>query len=361
MRWYKFCLLFVALILSAAALAPAQAQDKAAGDPFTVSDVKVDASGASATEAFNIAVSSGRRKAWATLVHRLTRETDWGRIPDIDDATLQRMTRGYQVSDERRSTTRYVADVTYTFNGDAVRRFLRSANIAYATSASPPMLVVPLAPGYESGSAWTAAWAGNRMAAGAVPLDLPAGDALDKSVLGLIDFDGATWNDVQPAASRAHAAQAALVLAGPVSNGHIPVRIRILSAGLPQTLPPLEVPVTDGAPADQVYAAAANAAARAIGDAWTARSAIDFNQHSTLSVDVAVDSLNQWGAIQQRLETVPVVTNINVAAMNIGHARLVLSYAGTTTQLGDFLSQAALSLTSRNGVWWLAMQPGGTR
>ena len=347
---------FLFLLFLVAALGPGLSAARAAGGPFTVSGVKVDASGASASEAFNIAVDGGRHRAWTALVHRLTRQEDWGRIPDIDDDILRKMITGYQVTDERRSTTRYMADVTYTFNGDLVRRFLRDANIAYAVSASPPLLVVPLAPSYSATSSWTGAWAANRMAAGNVPLQVPMGDALDATMLGPISFDTGAWSDVQPAASRVHASQAALVLAGPISGGHMTVSIRILSPAAPQMLPPVLVAVSPGEPTAQIYADAVQLAGQAIGEAWKARSTIDFNERATLTAEVRLDSLAQWGMIQQRLATVPVVTHVNVAAMTIGQARIVLSYAGTADQLRDFLSQAALALTSRDGVWWLSVQ-----
>lgn len=329
---------------------------RATDAPFTVSGVKVDASAASASEAFRIAVDGGRHAAWDTLVHRLTREADWARVPAIDDDSLRKMISGYQVANEMRSTTRYVAEVTYTFNGDMVRQFLRGANIAYAVSAAPPLLVVPLAPSYSPSSPWTAAWAANRMAAGTVPLQVPTGDALDATILDPIAFDTGAWSDVQPAASRVHASQAALVLAGPVSAGHMTVSIRILSPAAPQVLPPVQVPVVPGAPAANIYADAVTAAGGAIGEAWKTRSAIDFNHRSTLTAEVRLDSLAQWGAIQQKLAMVPVVTNVNVAALSIGEARIVLSYAGSPVQLKDFLSQAALELSSRDGVWWLSAQ-----
>ena len=350
MRRYLFVLLFIAVSgLPASAV-------RAADDPFAVAGVKVDASAASASEAFNIAVNGGRHAAWETLVHRLTREQDWAQIPAIDDDTLNKMISGYQVADERRSTTRYVASVTYTFNADMVRRFLRSANVAYAASAATPWLVVPLAPSYAPASAWTAAWAGNRMAGGAVPLQSPSGDALDTTLLAPIEFGTASWNDVQPAASRAHASQAALVLAGPPSAGHMSVSIRILSPTGSQSLPPVIVAVPPGTAPAKGYADAAEAATEAIGEAWKARSAIDFNRHSTITAEVQLDSLAQWGAIQRKLATVPIVMNVNVAAMNLGQARIVISYAGTPAQLKDFLSQAALALSSRDGGWWLSAQ-----
>ncbi len=353
MRRSVYFLLFLGF--SVLTLAPARAADS----PFVVKDVKVDASGASASEAYTIAVNSGRRRAWVTLVHRLTRQDDWSRLENIDETALQRMISGYQVANEKRSTTRYVADVTYTFNGGLVRNYLRSTNVAYSDTAAPPLLVIPMAPGYAPKSPWAAAWTGSASAAGSVPLSLPAGDALDVSALGAIDFATASWSDVQPAASRAHATKAALVQADPPSGGHITVRIRILSAAPPQTLPPVNVPVPAGASPDQAYAAAMQAAADAIGDAWKARAAVDFNHRSTLTADIRMDSLGQWGAIRQRLAKVPLVTNINVLAMNIGQARVAISYAGTIAQLSDFLSQASLGLTSRDGVWWLDLQSAG--
>ena len=162
------------------------------------------------------------------------------------------------------------------------------------------MLLIPMAPDYAPRLGLGAAWTGTRLAAGAVPLVLPAGDALDRSTLGPIDFESVSWDDVQPVASRAHAAQAALVWrSGLRRPDHR--EDAILSASLPQTLPPLDVPVAAGARRDQAYATAADAAAQAIGNAWKARSAIDFSQRSTLIAEVVVDSLAQWGAIQQKL------------------------------------------------------------
>ena len=80
----------------------------------------MDATAASSTEAYNAALADGRPRAWQILYRRLTRQQDWARQPELDAAALVRITRGYTVANERRSTTRYVADVTYQFNPDAV-------------------------------------------------------------------------------------------------------------------------------------------------------------------------------------------------------------------------------------------------
>lgn len=348
--------LFVLVILGLCLLPLGAA--RAGDNPFTVGNIKVDASASSASEAFNIAVNAGRRNAWDVLVHRLTRQQDWAKVPPLDDVTLQRMIRGYQVADERRSTTRYVATVTYTFNPDTVRRILRGANVAYADSATKPFLVIPLAPGYVPQSKWTAAWAGARNTAG-LPLVILSGDPLDLAALGPLRLETAAWGDIEPLVSRAHATQAALVLAKPPASGHMMLKIRILSSGPVQDLPDVDVPIPPGTQPEKGYGDAAMAAAAAIGDAWKARAAIDFNRHATLMADVRFDSLAQWSAIQQKLASVLIVTDVDVAAMNIGEARIAIGYAGTSAQLDDFLSQAALGLENRGGTWWLSAKPSG--
>src|ERR1700729_2069466 len=81
----------------------------AADDLYSVSGIVVDASASSATQAQTLAINSGRARAWATLYRRLAKQEDWSRQPTLDDATLQRVVRSYLVSNERRSTTRFVA------------------------------------------------------------------------------------------------------------------------------------------------------------------------------------------------------------------------------------------------------------
>ncbi len=182
------------------------------------------------------------RRPGTTLIHRLTRQEDWARVPAVETATLKRMTSGYQVADEKRSTTRYVAEVTYTFNGDLVRRFLQGANIAYADTRGPAAAGDPDEPGLRPGVALAGGLVrhphGRRRRAARA-----AGRrrARPQSCWPRSISTARRWSDVQPVASRAHANQAALVLAGPVSAGQMTVRIRLLTPAGSQTLGPITV------------------------------------------------------------------------------------------------------------------------
>src|SRR5690348_1249548 len=97
---------------------PAAAAGKPApvkGDPYSIV-VAVDASAASASAAQTKAINGGRARAWGEISHRMVPQKDWGKLPSLDDAALERLIRGYTVADEKRSTTRYNARVTYIFN-----------------------------------------------------------------------------------------------------------------------------------------------------------------------------------------------------------------------------------------------------
>ena len=340
LRFLKF---FAGLALFLLISVPASAQGV-----FTVSGIHVDATAASSSEALNIALAEGRPKAWTVLYRRLTRQQDWGRQPNLDGATLLRLSRGYNIANERRSTTRYVADVTYIFNPDAVARILQTAGIAYTQTVARRSLMVAMAPGFTTG-AWAQALATSSRDS-VVPFSLAAAGDFPAT----LGFDAAGWNDVAAAAGKIKAADAALVQVVPAS-GKLVVNIRHLTASGAPIKTTVDVPL--GGNTNAAYAAAADAAVHAIEDMWKSRSALDTNQRGKLNVVVHPQSGAQWGAIRAALSSVDNVTGIDVTAMDIGYAQLSLSYQGSTDQLRQAMSEAGLALTGQGGAWTLALGP----
>jgi hypothetical protein len=344
----RFSVLFSALAALALLAMPAAAQSQ--GELYTVSGIHVDVSGRSSTEAFTNAIAGGRPQAFQILFRRLTQQKDWGRQPNLDAAGLTRLSRDYNVANERRSTTRYVADVSYIFNPDAVGRLLRAANIAFTTQApSARVLVIPMAPNV-SGGAWANTLAAPAAQASAVvPYSLPSAD--DLRALAQLNFDSAQWSDVAAAATRARANGAALVQAV-YAKGKVTVNIRLLAPGQAPTKSSAEVPMTGTV--GTTYPAAATAALAAIDDLWKSRVTIDPGQRGRLTVDMRIANLDQWGEAQAALTGTPLVTNVTLVAMDTGYARMVIAYNGTADQLRDALGAAHLTLTNRAGQWTLA-------
>jgi hypothetical protein len=343
--------------IPALALALAFATSAYADDLYTVSGVHVDASGASSAEALNLAIAQGRPRAWQILYRRLTRQQDWTRQPALDAPTLVRISRGYTPANERRSTTRYVADITYMFNPDAVARTLRDANIAFTQAVVRRILLVPMSPGYTNGP-WTQAFAGTHESL--VPFSLPT--TADAADLAQLNFDNANWNDIAPVANRIKATEAALVQAI-YANGKMTVNIRRLGQGETPSKTSVDVPLQQTV--STTYPTAAQAAVAAMDDLWKSRSAVNPNARGTITADVQVNSLNQWGAIQTALSAMDNVTNVQVVAMNLGYARLSIAYQGSAEQLRDAMSEQGLALSGRGGQWTITagarLNSGGGR
>jgi len=342
-------MIFRAFFLAAFAFAIAAADPAGAQDTlYTVNGVHVDATAASSGEAQNEAIAQGRAKAFQILFRRLTRQADWGRQPPLDAQALLRLTRGSNITNERRSTTRYTADVTYMFNPTAVQRALRAAQIAFSQAQAKPILVIPMSPGVSHGP-WAQALMSPAFRDSQVPFTVLAPE--DDTSLAAVNFDTATYNDVSAVAAKNHVSEVALVQAV-YAGGKMTVNVRRLGVGEQPVKTSVDVPVLQTV--GTTYPVAAQAAVRAIEDMWKTRSAIDFSQRGRLTADVRIASLAQWGEIQTALSGIGNVTSMNVTAMDIGYARVNLTYQGGLDQLREAFAGAGLTLTNRGGQWMLA-------
>lgn len=328
-------------IFAACGLIPARADDA-----YTVKNIHVDASAVSSSEALNAAVAQGRPRAWQMLYRRLARQGDWAKQPQLNDLDIQRLMRTYTVANERRSTTRYTADVTYIFNPDQVRRLLKNTGVAYTDVSAKRILIVPMAPAYGKMNAWTVAWNNPKLLNGTVPLVLPAGDAGDMAVLSHLNFENAKWGQVAPLAARAQASEVALLL---YAGGT--VRIHHLASTPIQGETITDVPVAGG------LGGATATIQNALEDYWKGRAAIDFNKRQRATVTARFDSLSDWGSLLAALNSVPTVTNVEVVAIDYGEARLGVSYAGSLDQVHDSLANVKVALNNDDGAWSLALQP----
>ncbi|HWA88665.1 MAG TPA: hypothetical protein VG889_01425 [Rhizomicrobium sp.] len=338
-----FTFLALAFAFAAAWSLPAPA-----ADPFTVAGIHVDASAQSASAAQLAAIAQGRPRAWAIVYKRIAKPQDLGKQPQLDDASLQRIIRSFLVKNEKRSTTRYVGDVTYIFSPEGVARVMQNGGLAFTLVQAKRILLVPMSPTYSQTSVWTAAFSGTRYAGSAVPFGLPGvGDQLVLSPLG---FDTTNWQNVESVATKLRATEAVLVQVVP-GPGHLTVDLKRLGATYLPVTSSVDVPMLPGGAAG-TYSSAADAAVHGIEDMWKNHPP-DMSQ-GRLTADVRIASLAQWGTMQTEMAAVPNVANVAVQAMDIGEARIVITYLGNTDQLRDALAQQGISLTKAGSDWSLS-------
>lgn len=343
---------FVAAALGLAAIPAALAAD----DLFTMRAVKVDATGESATQARDLAIAQGRPAAWRALFRRLTREREWPRQPPVGDAELLRMIRGFQVANEKRSTTRYLAEITYVFRADDVRNLLQRWGISYSETRSKPVVVLPLAApeaglpaGFDPLSAWSATWTEPRFTDGLVPFTVPLGDVIDLPYLGRPDVAALGWAELEPLVSRYGAGE--ILFAEAVAEpGRMVLRLRRLGPRAQMTKD-VEVAFPEEAKVGDVYLAAAEAAAHEIEEAWKATAVVDFTVRDRLSAEILVNSLAEWTDIQSRLDRVPLIVGRRIVGLTVRGGELDIEFVGQLPQLQNALAQVDLELRDVDGYW----------
>lgn len=116
-----------------------------AADPFTVTNIAVDATGTTAIEAQELALKDGQTQAAAVMLSRVTlpSETAARGIPKPTSEMIGRMIRALEISNEQRTAQRYFGDVTIAFNPTEVQRFLQANKLTLFSSQAANRLVVP--------------------------------------------------------------------------------------------------------------------------------------------------------------------------------------------------------------------------
>ncbi len=357
-----FSRLAALLALALVCLSPMPAAAGPADLTYSVSGIHVDASGPSASAAQAIAIDQGRPRAWDILYKRLAKQADWPKEPKLDNDGLRRIARGFTVNNEKRSTTRYVADVTYVFSPEAVARVMSGISTAYRLTAGRKILLIPMSPNFSPGSGWANAFSSPRFGASSVQFAVPTGGAPDVVGLEHLDFDATTWVDVQRVAARIHASEAILALAIPLTQGGTSmtdkmtgkVQIWLKRIGISEAPMKTSVDVPLVKNVVQTYPLAADAAVHAIEVMFQQKPPIDFGPRNSLTADVQIDSLAQWAMLQTAMASVPNVVSVQTQAMDIGLVRISLTYQGSTDQLHDALAPAGVALNKGPDGWSMA-------
>jgi len=341
---------------------------------FEVSNVTVDVTADSAANARVEALASGEQKALQLLLQRLTLQAYHNRLPDIGSAELAELVQDFAVVEEKASSVRYIAKLTYRFRAEGVRALLDAYGLPFAETASKPVLMLPV---YQAAGAlllwddpnpWRAAWqnyAENGPGQGLVPMVLPVGDLNDVRTIGAeqaIEGDMARLEEI---AQRYDA-------------GDVVVAHGILRMDSYNGLPELEVYLTrfgsalqehtvvksfTSEPGDDMQTLLKRAAVQLtaqVEDNWKQDNLIQAGSAQLLPVSVPVRGLGDWVKVRDRLNGVAIVRRADLVLLRRDQVRLNLHFIGDAEQLALSLDQADLALWEEAGQWYLAQKVSQT-
>jgi hypothetical protein len=328
---------------SAAAPTPAQAAAPArpaaaqAANLFSVYDVKIDATAESATSARDLAIAQGARQSFTKLFRRLTAMAVWSKQPQLMDAQAQRLVQSTLINNERRSTTRYLAEVGYNFNPAAVRQLLRNSGVAFTETRSRPALVIPLVgdSAFDAMSPWAKVWSEVSYRQGLVPMILPQADAADLEFLARSDLRQLDWAGLAPLVRRYNASEVVIAIASPDSKTVQAVEIT-----------PAGRTASSFAYANPNLVGIADAITDKAAEAWKNRSSVDYGSRARLTADVQFENLEQWAKIRASLSNVRAISDLDVIGLARNEAEIDLAYFGRVEQLRDAMAQQNLTLAA---------------
>ena len=362
------------LLLGLGLLAPAPARAKPAPDfrsaeeIFTIRNVAVDETDATASAAREIALRAARRMAFSRLSRRIVLPQDLVRLPLPSDESLSNMVSDFEITEEKTSGQRYLAVLTLRFNPESVRTLLRRNNLRHSETGAGRMLVIPL---YSEGEArllweendWHKAIGAAIAQQGAandrlVPLVMPIGDAEDISALNAQQAVSADAK-VFDALLRRYQAADALLMQAVLSQlsgaaGRAAINVTVSRSATPGEN--IQIERFEGGPGEMpamVMQRAAASLVRAVEETWLNDTALDFAQQATLDAAAPLRTLQDWVRIQKRLKETPMIQRVDVQAMSVEGAQVTLHYLGTPEKLALALSQHGLSLTQVAGSWRL--------
>jgi hypothetical protein len=327
-----------------------------AADLFTISGIRVDATAPSPRAARDLAMAQGRPLAWNKLFRRFTLQGEWGNQPQLADNQLLGLILSVEARNERRSTTRYLADVIFHFNPNAVRHMLRGAGITFSETRSEPAVVIPLIAGNPSFGAmrsWASAWADSSLQKRLVPMMALKGDEANLLIPG--DLTHLDWAALAPIVRRHNASKVIFAIA---SEDAKTVEMIEVSA--------MDRTASSFAFAQSTFAADVEAIVEKVADEWRQsadreRIAIDdglptltqegIRKH--LMANVRFKSPQDFATIRSQLGAVDTVSEVHVVGLTLNEALIDLTFAGEVEELRRRLAQHYVELSDNGDEYWL--------
>lgn len=327
-------------------------------DVYTIRDVPVDETAATADEARRVAIESGEAEAWRRLVLRLVPGSGSGSVPQLSAAELDSLVQSLEIAGEKITADRYRALLTVRFRRDGVQQVLDRAGLAYASQPSPVLLVLPVLTGdgtsllWEESNAWLEAWQRERGGGTMVDVVVPVGELADLVAIDASAALAGDWPAMQDIASRyeadgvlvAEARPAGEAMALDVSWYEGPEGRAVAIADDPALSGPGEL-------GPERLAAAVGLVRQSLDAQWSAANTVPQGPEAILIAEIPIRDLAEWVEIRERLARPAALVDALPLVVSTGKVRVELRYVGTVDQLRAGLRQAGLELVRESLSW----------
>lgn len=330
-----------------------------AADLFTVEDITVGGTGATAKEARATAMQEGEKKALGKLFRRITPALVHHALPQLESEEIASLVQEVEVKEEKITSNHYKATLNITFNQDLVRRTLQEAGIAYTDEKSEPLVVLPVL--YDNGqmltwdqpNAWLESWRTMAASGGFVPLIIPdkqASDFADIAVEKLLSEDYTIEGDVaMQEVLRRHGAQKLLLAEARYSlnpmtqNVFLQVYLTSISKnGIEKKTRTFSG--DQGVPLTTVLIDATQNIAIGMEKSWKQGQSSKQSSKLRVTVSIPLTDLVQWHTLEKRLEGFDFIEKTILKQVSIKEALVDLHFQTSYQELVYALIREGLIL-----------------
>lgn len=356
----RFLLAMLSLGMVLLLQGPARAQ---APSLYTIADIPVDATAENAVSARTQAHADGQRDGLNRLLRRLVPATDHGRLPNAASLRVDDYVQNFEIRNEQLSSTRYLANMTITFDARRVKTLLEDARLPFSEEVSPPVLVLPLirsADGtylWPENNPWWAAWARNLEAERPLRLVMPLGDLEDVTAMTVQQAEAGDQLALQRLASRYGARDGIVARVEVLSDGTSePAAIRLGAqrvGTLDRSGQSFTLNGAEGEPLDSVLDTAVVRLQDSLDEQWKSRHILRLDTGGLIFVDIPIGSLADWVTINRDLENLPVISDVEVTAFAQTRVKAQISYVGDEAGFEQALDGVGLTLSREEESWLL--------
>jgi len=333
-------------------------------DVYEVRDVAVDVTAETAAVAREQAHADGEALAFRILLERLTLRIEHKGLPKLKPEEITAYIKDFSVADEKTSSVRYLARLSFRFKSEEVRALLNDFGFSFAETVSKPVLVLPVFQNagalilWDDPNPWRDAWAGRPKREGLVPTLLPLGDLADIAAIGA---EQAMDGDVQRLAAIAgrYGASDTLVVFGVLRIEAEKAR-RVLDVyftrhgrQIKEQTEVVSFPQEKDETLPALLARAADELTYVVEDNWKRDNLLQFERAGVIAVELPIKDLKDWLLVRARLGGVAVIRRAEMVLLSKDRVRLNLHFIGGTNQLALALEQADLALVQEGGQWFL--------
>ena len=334
---------------------------------YTVENVSVDHAAETAAAARDVAMIGGQRRALQRLLRRLTLTVDHNRLPVVPQTAIAELVQGIEVSDEKTSATRYIAVLRVTFKKEGVRGLLRDKGVSFSETRSRPILVLPVfrAAGsvrlWQDPNPWRDAWADVTIGADSpVPLVVPAGELADAAAISATQALAGDRQRLEVIADRYEVAEVLVAFAE--LDVDLATRARRLQVSLRGHGPAGTTLIVESFSSRERETEAAMitraVAGIAVGiqERWKEDTLIRFDSERSMSARIALRGLQDWIVVRDRLANNSLVRRVELTALSVQSATVVVYFWGDVGRLAIALAQSNLKLQQELGGFWAVVR-----